>query len=271
MMSEAKGRDLLYVALGNGVNVYTYPEGKLLGALGVGGVYLCTDRANNVFIPGGYFGTQMLIYAHGATTPKVTLNDPYPAVDCSVDPTSETLAVTEGFGGYVIIFPYKQNRGWRYAKSFLVPGIQATVFCAYDGDGNLFVDGGVSSGAFMLEELPKGSKTFETITLNQKITAAGSMQWDGKYLAIADRGTGYPNPIVIYRFTLSGTTGKKVSTTTLQGSYAHAQFWIQKGRVIGPVAYNSVRGIGFWPFPGGGSIAKTFANDAPAGEAVSLK
>jgi hypothetical protein len=270
MLPEAKRRDLLYVALGNGVNVYTYPRGNLLGSLGVGGVYPCTDEANNVFIPAGFFGTQVLVYAHGATRPKVTLNDPYPAVDCSVDPSTEALAVTEGSGGGIVIFPYSHKRGWRYAKSYADPDMQSIAFCAYDKNGNLFVDGG-SSGGFMLAELPKGSKTFTTITLDQSISAAGSMQWDGKYLAIADLGKGSSNPSVIYRFALSGSSGTKVSTTTLNLSYAHAQFWIQGSTVIGPIAYDSVRAIGFWRFPAGGSPVNSFSDEAPAGEAVSLK
>ncbi|MGA8575788.1 MAG: hypothetical protein WB609_08940 [Candidatus Cybelea sp.] len=271
MRPEAKGRDLLYIALGNEVNVYTYPRGGLLGSLGVGGLYLCTDRANNVFIPAGLFGTQILVYAHGAITPKVTLNDPYAAVDCSVDPTSETLAVTEGFGGGIVIFPYSQKRGWRYAKSYADPDMQSITFCTYDKNGDLFVDGGGSSGGFRLAELQKGSKTFTTITLDQTISAAGSMQWDGKYLAIADLGTGSSSPSVIYRFALSGSSGTKVSKTTLQLSYARAQFWIQGSTVIGPIAYDSVRAFGFWRFPAGGSPVKSFSDQAPSGEAVSLK
>jgi len=270
MLPEAKGRDLLYVALGNGLDVYTYPRGKLLGSLGVGGVYLCTDNAQNIFIPAGFFGNQVLVYAHGATRPKVTLNDPYPAVDCSVDPDSEALAVT-GSGGGVVIFPYDQRRKWRYAKLYSNLAMESSMFCAYDTSGNLFVDGTDSTGAFMLAELPKGSKSFTTIALNQHINAPGSVQWDGQYLIVADLGKGEINPSVIYRFSIDGSSGKKVGTTKLANSYAHAQFWIQGKTVIGPIAYDSVRSIGFWQFPAGGSPVKSFSDSVPSGEAVSLK
>lgn len=91
MQPGVKGRDLLYAAVGSGITVYTYPRGHLVGSLGVGGTYLCNDTAGNVFIPAGAFGTQILVYAHGATKAKATLNDPYPAVACSVDPTTERV------------------------------------------------------------------------------------------------------------------------------------------------------------------------------------
>lgn len=271
MLPEAAGRDLLYVGTTNDVSVYTYPSGKLLGSLGVSGLYLCTDLANNVFIPAGKFATQIFVFAHGAAEPKVTLNDPYPAVDCSVDPRSETLAVTVGFGGGVVVFPYTKKRGWRYAQGIWDPDAQFADFCAYDNGGDLFVDGTHSDGTFFLAELPKGSTTFNRITLDRSIIGPGSMQWDGKYLAIADSGAGSSNPSVIYRFALSGSSGTTVSTTTLDSSYAFAQFWIQNSRVIGPLAHSSPGTIGVWRFPSGGAPIRNFADLGATGEAVSLK
>jgi hypothetical protein len=142
-------------------------------------------------------------------------------------------------------------------------------FCAYDNNGNLFVDGKDSSGNVMLAEMPKGSKAFTAIALDQRIGVAGTMQWDGKYLALEDReDTGAP---VIYRFAISGSSGVKVSKTTLVDSHAHAQFWIQGDRIIGPVDSGSTRAIGYWRFPAGGSPIKSFSDTFPSGEAVSLK
>lgn len=264
------GRDLLYAATGGGVNVYSYPRGTLLGSLGVGGGDLCSDKTGNVFIP-QYFVADVLVYAHGATSPKAVLNDPYFAMDCSVDPTSETVAVTAGFGDQIVIFPYNPRRGWRFAKIYTNPNMTSISFCAYDKAGNLFVDGQNGSGGFMLAELPKDSRVFNTISLDQSIVTGGAMQWIGQYLTIVDMGQGYPQPAVIYRFSISGSSGTKVSSTTLNKSYANAQFWIQGATVIGPVAYSSVRGIGFWQFPAGGSPFKVFSDTVPGGETVSLK
>lgn len=261
----------MYVGTGTGVYVYTYPNGKLLGSLGVSGLFLCTDHAQNVFVPAGNFQTQILVYAHGAAQPKVTLNDPYSAVDCAVDPSSETLAVSSGFGGGIVVFPYNRKRGWRYAQTDLVAGAQSVEFCAYDDKGDLFVDGKTSSQDFFLAELPRGSTTFSTITLDRDIAAPGSMQWDGKYLAVADFGTSNSSASVIYRFALSGSSGSAVSTTSLNLSRAGAQFWIEKNRVIGPLAHESSGTMGVWRFPRGGAPVKIVAEVEATGEAVSLK
>ena len=240
MQPGVKGRDLLYAAVGSGITVYTYPRGHLVGSLGVGGTYLCNDTAGNVFIPAGAFGTQILVYAHGATKAKATLNDPYPAVACSVDPTTERVAVTAGFGGGIVIYPYKPKQGWRYAKVYRDPDLQSIIFCAYDKNGNLFVDGKDSAGDFVVAEMPKGSQTFNAITLDQPIKTGGSIQFDGKYLAIADYGAGYPTAAVVYRFALSGSSGTRISKTTLDDSLAFGQFWIQGGKIIGPIGYDSI-------------------------------
>lgn len=53
MLPDSKGKNLLYAASSDIVDVYTYPDGKLIGSLGwfngVGG--LCVNRAGDVFIP----------------------------------------------------------------------------------------------------------------------------------------------------------------------------------------------------------------------------
>jgi hypothetical protein len=273
MAPEAKGRDLLYVSL-FAVDVYSYPRGVLLGSLGINGNYLCSDKFGNVFIPVESGLNQVFVYAHGASTPKVILYAPSFVSDCSVDPSSESLAVTGSYTGGIMVFPYNRDRGsWSFSKLYIDPKIFLIEFCAYDDKGNLFVDGtGGTSDTFKLAELPKGSKTFTTITLDQNIHAGSSMQWDGKYLAIADRGVGSSTSATIYRFTINGSSGTKVSTTTLNRSYGNAQFWIQGGTVIGPLSYDSVRSIGFWRFSAGGSPIKSLSsNRAPTGETVSLK
>jgi hypothetical protein len=273
MLPDAHGRNLLYVGLGEeSLDVYTYPGGHLIGSLGVGGGYLCSDPAGNIFVPGAPLATQVLVYAHGFAQPKATLNAaPYTLESCSVDPSSERLAVTTYYSNNIVVFPHNPRRGWRFAKFLSDADMQIISFCAYDTDGDLFVDGQDSSRNFMLAELPNGSDMFSTISLDQSISAAGSMQWDGKYLAIADLGNSSGSASVIYRFALSGSSGKRVSTTKLDLSYSRAQFWIQGGTVIGPITYESVRQIGLWRFPRGGHPFRSFSDEAPTGETVSLK
>lgn len=269
MDPSAKGRDLLYVSLDT-VHVYSYPRGTLLGSLGVYGAFLCSDRFGNVFVPDSSLG-EIFVYAHGAPRPKTILYDDLP-VNCSVDPTSEAVAVTGSYTGGTVIFPYSRKRGWGFGKLYPDPNMSANDFCAYDNKGDLFVDGRSTSGGFRLAELARGATTFTAIKLNQSIVAGGFMQWSDGYLSIGEFAYGYPNPAVIYRFALKGSSGTEVSTTKLSQSYAQAQFLLQRGKAIGPLAYGSVRGVGFWKFPAGGSFFKSLATTrAPTGEAISLK
>lgn len=269
MDPSAKGRDLLYVSLG-AVTVYSYPFGGLLGTLGVGGNYLCSDRFGNIFIT-SFSGGNVYVYGHGETKPKAIVYYDYETSGCSVDPNSETLAVTGAFTGGFVVFPYNRRRGWRYGHIYVDPNIFDYVDCAYDNQGNLFIDGLDLTQSFSLIELPKGSKTFTTINLNQSISTPASLQWSNGYLAVADPGQG-TGPVVIYRFAINGSSGTKVSTTHLSQSF-HGQFWIQGDKVIGPLFSGSVQSIGFWNFPAGGSPIKNVSsnNSSPVGVTVSLK
>jgi hypothetical protein len=272
MLPNVERRNLLYVAQsGDGVSVYTYPGGRLVGSLGAfGGPFLCSDPTGNVFVPGGPIATQVSIYAHGAAQPTEILNSPYTAWGCSVDPSSERLAVTTYYQNTIVVFPYDNRHGWHFAKTFTDAAMEYIAFCAYDTNGNLFVDG-VDTHGFSLAELAKGSDVFTAITLDKRISAPGSMQWDGKYLALADYGASSGEASTIYRFALNGTSGKNVSKTKLESSSSGVQFLIEGATVIGPMSKLSTRSIGFWRFPKGGQPVKSFSADQASGEAVSLK
>jgi len=98
------------------------------------------------------------------------------------------------------------------------------------------------------------------------------VQWDGKDLAIGDTGASRSSAAVIYRFAINGSYGHMVTATTLTGSQGSGQFLIHGGTVMGPLSYNSTRGIGFWRFPSGGAPVRTISTYGyPAGEALSLK
>ena len=151
----------------------------------------------------------------------------------------------------MVIFPYNAKLGWRLARQYNDPNMRVSLYCTYDSEGNLFFDGYGTSDSFILVELPKGSSTFTTITLDHIIHSPGSMQWDDKDLAVEDAGTSRSSAAVIYRFAISGSHGHKVSATTLTDSAGDAQFLIHGSIVIGPLSYNSAR-IGYWSFPSGG-------------------
>jgi hypothetical protein len=264
--SEAQGDDLLYVSDLNGtVYVFTYPLGSLVGQLS--GFRepegLCSDPGGDVFISDA--GSQHVYeFAHGGTTPIRTFSDIYidfHPVDCSVDPVTGNLAVTNQDGFQVLIW-----RNARAGKPHVYADPSAVLFeCAYDNKGNLFVDQipyHKRKGTY-IGELPNGSKTFRNIKLSKSIGAPGGIQWDGKYVAIED-----PNANVVYRVLFSGSSGTVVSTVTLGGAKFIAQFWIERRRLIGPDEYGFV---GFWKYPAGGPALKTISGpfSVPVGATVS--
>src|ERR1700729_2223189 len=113
MAPEAKGESLLYVSDTGmqSVDVYAYPKGKLEGTL-TNFRYPageCVDQKSDVWIADTSAG-EVLEYAHAGTSPiaSLTLAGQEP-IDCSVDPTSGNLAVsnivtTGGGAGSVSIF-----------------------------------------------------------------------------------------------------------------------------------------------------------------------
>jgi len=267
---DDNGRSLLYVAAGS-VEVYTYPRGKQLGSLGWGG-YLCSDRFGNIIVAGAEGISYVWVFPHGGSNPIATLYNPESPGGCSVEQSSENIAVASADSGAVVVFPYNPKRGWRLAHDYHDPNMRGGQYCTYDPQGDIFVDGYDTNASFMLAELPKGSSTFTTITLDQVVHRPGSMQWYGKYLAIEDAGKTGSNPAVIYRYAISGSSGHRVSVTTLKDSVANGQFLIYNRTVIGPMKHNSVYGLGFWRFPSGGAPFRTISTyTIPGGEALSLK
>jgi hypothetical protein len=272
MVVGAYARSLLYISNLESVNVYTYPRGKPLGSLGVGG-YLCSDSFGNVIVTGAEGISYIWVYPHGGGQPSATLYNPESPGGCSVYRSSEDIAVASADAGSVVIFPYNPKRGWRLAHDYKDPNMRAGHYCTYDPQGNLFLDGySASATSFILAELPRGSSTFTTITLDHVVHSPGSMQWDGKDLIVEDAGQPDSGPAVIYRFAISGSAGHRVSTTRLTESMAEGQFLIQGRTAIGPVSSGSVRGVGFWRFPAGGAPVRILSTySSPSAEALSLK
>ncbi|HKU80634.1 MAG TPA: hypothetical protein VJP76_00590 [Candidatus Tumulicola sp.] len=93
-------------------------------------------------------------------------------------------------------------------------------FDGYDSSGNLFADGFTRSG-FGLAELPKGGKTFRTITTSNVVQFPGSVQWDGKYLVVTDQLAN-----ALYQYKVVGTQATLKGTVQLSGSSDCAQTWI---------------------------------------------
>ncbi len=261
----AASAKLLYVSdLGTRkVNIYSYPQGKLMGALAgfKRPQAMCVDKAGDVFIP-DLQTFKIYEYPHGGKKPKATLHDPgEDPGDCAVDPKSGDLAVANVSTPYsgpgdIVIYA----RGKRTALSD--PQIRYYTFCGYDDKGNLYLDG-MSSGSFKFAELPKGKRKFVDITLDEQFRYGGAVQWDGRHVAVGDYESN-----AIYRFEIDGATGTKVGETRLNGSNFAIGFWIDGSTVIGP--NDDSASVMFWNYPGGGASTKSIAGlDTPWGAVVS--
>jgi hypothetical protein len=259
-------QDLLYVSdVGTGkVNVYSYPRGKLVATLS--GFQrpqaMCVDKAGDVFIP-DLNASKIYEYRHGAKKPKAVLRDPgQDPDDCAVDPTTGDLAVANlstpysGPGNLVIYAHGKRT-------VFRDPQFRYYLFCGYDNQGNLYLDG-MSSGVFKFAELPKGSTSFVDITLDKKFRFGGAVQWDGRDVAVGDYESN-----AIYQFEIDGATGTKVGETRLDGSDYAIGFWIEGKKVIGP--NNDSTSVMYWNYPAGGTQTKRIKGlHTPWGAVVSL-
>lgn len=268
---NARSSTLLYVSneANNTVAVYSFASGTLVGTLfgfdePAG---LCVGKAGAVFIADSGSG-KIFEYPHGKYGPPKILSDPYGhPLGCSVDPTTGNLAVADAENG-VLIYTNASGSPTRYSGSGT--GFLYYYYLGYDNQGNLYVDG-ASTSAPIFGLLPKGGSTIVEIFLEKEFVTAGSLQWDGKYLAVCDIGV-VPN--VVYQFSMSDRLGTLQGTTTLDGTHLIAQFWIpnsgtgQGTTIVG--ADSSVGNVPYWNYPAGGNATMTIPDSStPSGVAVS--
>ena len=274
MLPEAKRDRLLYVSSSYAtVAVFSYPRGKQVGTLmGFGGsdsqVGLCADRNGNVWIP-DYTDT-VREYAHGGSTPIAIVRDPKVNVeDCSVDPTTGNLAVVGninyGQAGSIAVYSGARGSPHTYDVSFPLPQ-----FCAYDNNGNLFVDGMGPNRMpqFEFGQLAKGAKLFHELSLKSSISYAGPMGWDGKYLVIAD---GLKDAFL--RFHVRGK--QIVNVDTLYFQTGNAGFWVQDRKIVVTGGSGGRSAIRLYRYPSGGDPIRVFTAEgsgyfSPTGVTVSL-
>jgi hypothetical protein len=234
----------------NTVYFYTYPGGKLEGSTDEGisepqGV--CSEQNGDVWVANT--GTsQLLKYAHGSimSSGSLTTSGEYP-VGCSVDKkgnvaVSDIISTSDTEGNVEI---FKGGKG--SATSVTCPNLYRYYFLAYDSKGNIFVDGEDSSYAFAFCEIPSGSTSGEAIALNVNPEFPGEVQWDGKYVAIADQDTG-----TIDRFLIRGTRGTEKGTLVLDDATGWFSL-VSRHRALSFVS----QGLGLFKYPAGGSAIKT--------------
>ncbi len=255
MAADAPSRDLLYVAgsKDGSVYVYSYPEGKPQGRLlDVRADGLCAARNGDVFMPAG---NDVLQYAHGGTRPIAVLRYPLGGAQfCAVDPASGNLAVSGGSAAQSGVAVYAGAAGTpKVYAAREGGGFYGSV--AYDSDGNLFV----ATAARNLVELPKGATRLGEIAWNgTRPPRVGSIQWDGKYLAVAAGAA-------IFRYAIAGSQAAPAGEIALRGAANAEQFWIHGGKVAVPDA----GGVMLYGYPAGGGPLDVI-KDARAAQAVTV-
>jgi hypothetical protein len=273
MAPTASAETLLYVSDSgaNRLEVYSYPGGSLAGQLtGLSNpTGLCTDKAGDVWAV-ETASDSIVEYAHAGTKPQATLklDGTFNLLGCAVDSTTGNLAVTElggpTGGGALWIFADAKGTPVKYTSSALT----FAYFCAYDSTGNLYIDGLNASGEFTLVELPSGSSTLATLTLNKQVNFPGGLQWHSGDLAIGDQAYQGERESAIYRFTVSGSSGSYVATTTLDKSCDVLDFDISSNTVVAPDG--CLDAVRFYKFPHGEGATKTLSGlEYPVGAAIS--
>jgi hypothetical protein len=277
MYPEAKNENLLYVSnLGNStISVYSLAHRKLVGMLtGLGDPYgLCTDTQGNVWVV--LWGPSKVVeFAHGGTEILKRLDDPKGnPYDCSVDPTTGNLAVTNwNFGGYwlqgnVAVYTHAAGTPHLYNGQWFWYFYGVT----YDDRGNLYADGLSSyfNGLFCLGIMRKGGTSFDDILLRPDLhpTVLAGVGWDGKHVVVGD-GAG------VWQFRIDGLKGKAVGYTPLNPWHLESQFWVsgKDPHSIFASNYGAPGGVHDWRYPAGGaSFSKVDdALDSPYGLTVSL-
>jgi hypothetical protein len=224
---------------GNGILEFDYPKGDAsIGSIGVSAAGECTRNGKGTF---WVASSELEEFKVGGTSPIKVL-EPGGGV-CAIDPATGDIATSTSGG--VVIFRHGRGKGKVYGSN-----LTEAYFDGYDNSGDLFVDGFNSDGAVVLAELPKRSKTFETIMLANSVLFPGAVQWDGRYLTVGDQESH-----AIYQYTVSGTTATLEGTVSLNGSSDCVQTWIAKSVVFCPDAGNE--DVEVYKYPAGGSPIAT--------------
>jgi hypothetical protein len=255
--------DLMYVSdpTDGKVVMYTYPQGRIVTTLtqmahprGE-----CVDSSQNLYITNydASYNGNIYVFAHGAYNPTTVLNfpDAHAPNACSVDPTTGNLAAANSTVQIEVYDPV--TKSWSgYINVYL--SISAV---AYDSAGNLFVGGrSGSQGHFLLAEIPSNGSCFCNISLSGTIGGSGdtdyTLQWDGTYLAVTDISSA--RRIVVYRISVSGTSGTIVNTIWLHKNrkdlFGTGYSWIHGNSILAP--NKSGASVASWRYPEGGKPKK---------------
>lgn len=250
---DIKTHDLVYITTWNQVWAYTLPGGVGAAYFNVRGAQNpCSDAAGDVYIP-EYGPDNIVEYAHGGEHQIAVFADAgQTPASCGTDPTTGDLAVAN-YGtaltpGNIVVYSSPE----RAPRKYVDPGLYSYWFCAYDGSGNLYVDGSNRHGQTVLAELPKGGSVFTNTRISKWIRSPGSLQWDGQYMTIVD----YVRHS-IDRLVYSGHKLRVTGETHLNAwRAAPGQQVAIDGSTIVALPKRFTRAAGLWAYPAGGNPTK---------------
>jgi hypothetical protein len=265
MLPEAKSQDLLYAAISHQIDIFSYPQGRLVGELRTGYLTggLCSDPEGDVFVDGN---GEILEYAHAGKNPIATVKSQYGyPLQCAFDPTTGNLAVIDTyFTGPDNIAVYQNVTG--KAEDYYDYGpFYGFYQCTYDGTGDLFVTGYVAA----LGELPNGGNAFVNYkpalkTDNSDLTG---IAWDGTYVTVQEVPASKDRAL-LDRITIAHKKAKVVSRTRLDGSNIGFR-WLYSGAAIGLEGKYHHR-IGFWRYPAGGGAVNVLRENGKSFDAITI-
>jgi hypothetical protein len=270
---DKKSSVLVYISDENAKNVRILSYPKLTPIRDLSGftkpIGECVDSAGDVFVVDAG-SAAVYEFAHGGSAPINTLSDPgYAPSDCSVDPSTGDVAVSNwdngsGAKGNVAVYKAGKKKPEAYYSD---AKLSYPIACTYDDRGNLYVDGynGAGSKKYGFAELAKGSTSLTTIKVHAPIEQGAGLLWDGTYVAVEDEHSD-----TIYRLAVRGKKADLAGVTPLTRSTAVAYFWVYKGSVV--AADFGASEIGVWNYPRGGIPERTEAGFVdPMGVAISAR
>jgi hypothetical protein len=217
--------------------------------------------------------SRVQVYAAGFASPPATLRDTGQS-PLGVDSFANGayVAVTNEFAtdsgpGSVSIF-----KGSTLVRKIRYSNLQYAYFCAFDGKGDLYVDGRDTKGNVLLGEIPDATSsgsTFERLTTTNTIGFATGIQVTtaGGQIAIEDAAA---QVIYTYNPPSGGSLGTPTQITPLGASRDPYTFAFTKDMTNLYAADKTTNGGAFeYAYPTGGTAVSTIpVGDGPFGTAI---
>lgn len=262
-----KSKKLLYVSkeAQNIVDVFSVPKYSMVGKI-THGIYtpegLATDKNGNLYVSNTY-GYTVTVYKPGATSPSLTLSEPYAPLDVAVGSNGYVYAA-DGAGGVDVYPPGDTSPSTRLTNSALSSAYGVGV----DASNNVYVDGFGAGYTAVVVEYANGSGSGTNLGLT-------GLEWPNGVIIDNNNGPRRRPHIIVTDYDLSEILIYRPGQTTPSRTIAAPGAWhsaINKAEnLIYVPKSNSSVGVYDYPsgtlvttIPVGGSSPTTGAAVSPA-------